>query len=132
MSEEQDKILRLQALKVEALRLDLESLNNEVTKKDSLCNELDMQGRSITNESQKYLAQINQLTTKIEQHATKNKQNTQLSTEMQKTNVLLKNEFDLVNKDLKKRETETNKKDIRINRLQEEIDRIKVQQQMGS
>ena len=134
--------MRMQKIKIESLKIEIESANNTLQTKENQVSELENKGKNISDETKKYQNQLNNLNSKCESIKDSIKDFNKLCKEHEKEllsskTVLFsfKSAFKIKNlkvlenvqKDHKKFENESNKKNLRINRLQEEIDKLKIQ-----
>jgi len=99
---------------------------NTIQLKDSQIAEIESKGKSISEESKKYVNQINSLNDKLEVSKKQFIEQSQKYEAQEKELLSLRKDVDTISKINKKYESESNKKDVKINRLQEEVDKMKI------
>ncbi|CAD8068993.1 unnamed protein product [Paramecium primaurelia] len=127
--DEQKKILRMQSLKVEALKQELDNLIQQNKMKENLIQEIEQKGKNIQDQTKKYNAQIVNLNEKYEQFRQKLQETQQKTKASEKENLAITKEIEQVKKEYRKIDAEANKKDIGINRTIEQIQKLKLEQQ---
>ncbi|CAK76912.1 unnamed protein product (macronuclear) [Paramecium tetraurelia] len=127
--DEQKKILRMQSLKADALKQELDNILQQNKMKENLIQEIELKGKNIVDQTKKYNAQIVSLNEKYEQFRQKLLEAQQKTKASEKENLAITKEIESVKKEYRKIDAEANKKDIGINRTVEQIQKLKLEQQ---
>ncbi|CAD8166982.1 unnamed protein product [Paramecium octaurelia] len=127
--DEQKKILRMQSLKADALKQELDNILQQNKMKENLIQEIEQKGKNISDQTKKYNAQIVSLNEKYEQFRQKLLETQQKTKALEKENLAITKEIESVKKEYRKIDAEANKKDIGINRTVEQIQKLKLEQQ---
>lgn len=122
-----EDLIHKQRLEIDSLKSDLERAFDELAHKDKQLEKLEERGSSLTTEIETYMKQMTKIN---EKNAEYKKTNMELRRKLQEVEASKKGteiQHTHLSKAQKKFDTELAKKDSKINRLTEEIERLKIQ-----
>lgn len=111
---------------IDEIRENYEDLKQELKTKDAQLSELQSKGNKISDESSKFLKQIKEISDKFSEEK---KRGTELKKKInlfEKERTNMNTQFESMIKDKKKFELDITKKDARINKLSEDLDKMKI------
>lgn len=111
---------------IDEIRENYEDLKQELKTKDMQLSELESKGNKISDESSKFLKQIKEISDKLSEEK---KRGTELKKKInlfEKERTNMNTQFESMIKDKKKFELDITKKDARINKLSEDLDKMKI------
>eukprot|EP00357_Protocruzia_adherens_P028564 CAMPEP_0115012318 /NCGR_PEP_ID=MMETSP0216-20121206/24650_1 /TAXON_ID=223996 /ORGANISM="Protocruzia adherens, Strain Boccale" /LENGTH=360 /DNA_ID=CAMNT_0002381321 /DNA_START=1 /DNA_END=1083 /DNA_ORIENTATION=- len=124
-NKENEATIAFQRARIEALQTELENSISNLNAQELELNEFRSKGKSLSEDSKKYGAQISTLNSNLEKMK---KQNADLNDKLQRTErelILLRSEAEGARRDLKKNEQGQKGKDAKLNRLIEEVEKYK-------
>ncbi len=125
--EEYSRTIALQKAKIETLELELQNAISNVNAKDLQINEMESKDKSLSDQGKKYTAQINQLNVTMQKLKQQNTEYFSKIEGLEKTASQLRQELDKNSQTQAKSTQESHAKDVKLNRMIEELEKYKRQ-----
>ena len=123
-----ENVIYEQNMIIDEIRSGYEELKVELATKENSLNELQKKGTTISDESSRFVKQIKEISEKLTEEKKKNTEMKKKSTLWEKERLNMNVQFEAMIKDKKKLELDINKKDQKVNKLTEDLDKLKLNQ----